>query len=528
MICGHCQQEFTIYPEDKEFYQKLNVPEPCECPNCRMMTRLTFRNARSLYRRKCDFSGKEIISQYHSDQPFPVYDSEIWWSDKWTAEKYGQEYDFSKSFFTQIKELNNKVPHMSVYIIGGTLDNSDFTNCTGYLKDCYLIAEADYNEQCYYGNRIYYSNNCIDCLVIYKCELCYECIDCYSCYNLKFSQDAKNCVDSYYLLDCHNCQNCIGCVNLRYGKYMIFNQQYSKEEYLQKKQAMNLDTLAGIKKLRQECMKFFAQKPRRCLQVEHNENCVGNYLYNSKNAFMCFDSDDLENCRYSQKLFNNIKSCMDYTAWGSNCELIYECSACGNSIYNLKFCSHCLTNSSNLEYCIMCNACQDCFGCVGLNKKKFCIFNKQFSEGDYRELKEKIIAQMQKNGEYGRFFPRSMSDYGYNETVAMDYFPMTEKEARKLGFAWYEKKENEIDPELPICALCGKNYRIIPQEKKLYTKQGIPEPDKCPDCRHILRQQKRAQPVMVEKECSNCHKKTYTAYPQEKILCEECFNKMVY
>jgi len=521
-ICEQCHQKFIIYPEDKDFYQKINVPEPKECPRCRMMLRLTFRNARTLYKRKCDFSGKEIISQYHPDQPFPVYDSEIWYSDKWDAMKYGFDFNFNQNFFSQIEKLKNKVPHMSVFIVGGTLDNSDFTNCTGYLKDCYLIAEADYNEQCYYSNRIYHSKNCLDCSIIYKSELCYECIDCYSCYNVKYSQDTRNCTDCLFLKDCRSCQNCVGCMNLRYGKFMIFNQQYSEEEYRKKLQSIDLDTL------RKKSEEFFESKAKKCLQIEHNENCVGNYLYNSKNSFQCFDSDDLENCRYCERLFQKTSSCLDYNSWGDKSELVYFCSSCGNNVYNLKFCVHCLTNCSNLEYCIMCNACTDCFGCVGLNKKKFCIFNKQYTEDEYNKLKEKIIDLMRKGNEYGQFFPKTFSDFGYNETIAMDYFPISKKEASKLGFTWYEKKKNIINSLLLICVNCGKNYRVIPQEKKFYHEQDIPLPNKCPDCRHNLRQQKRAQPIILEKECFQCHKKTLTAYAKEKILCEDCFNKMIY
>jgi hypothetical protein len=35
----------------------------------------------------------------------------------------------------------------------------------------------------------------------------------------------------------------------------------------------------------------------------------------------------------------------------------------------------------------------------------------------------KIIAHMQETGERGEFFHLSLSPFGYNETVAMEYFP---------------------------------------------------------------------------------------------------------
>ena len=35
MQCTKCNQEFTIYPQDKVFYQTIGVPEPDKCPQCR-------------------------------------------------------------------------------------------------------------------------------------------------------------------------------------------------------------------------------------------------------------------------------------------------------------------------------------------------------------------------------------------------------------------------------------------------------------------------------------------------------------
>ncbi len=39
------------------------------------------------------------------------------------------------------------------------------------------------------------------------------------------------------------------------------------------------------------------------------------------------------------------------------------------------------------------------FGCVSMIKKKYCIFNKQYSKTDYLVLKERIIEHMKKTKE---------------------------------------------------------------------------------------------------------------------------------
>ncbi len=46
---------------------------------------------------------------------------------------------------------------------------------------------------------------------------------------------------------------------------------------------------------------------------------------------------------------------------------------------------------------------------------------------------------MKSTGEWGEFFPHTMSPFGYNETCAQDYFSTTEKEIKTLGWNWYQE-----------------------------------------------------------------------------------------
>jgi len=93
-ICQHCQKEFTIEPEDFDFYEKIKVPAPTFCPECRDVRRLAFRNGHSLYKGKCGLCGKSIISRFSPDKPYKVYCKECWWSDNWDQLQHGREYDF--------------------------------------------------------------------------------------------------------------------------------------------------------------------------------------------------------------------------------------------------------------------------------------------------------------------------------------------------------------------------------------------------------------------------------------------------
>ncbi|MDI6883331.1 MAG: zinc-ribbon domain containing protein [Patescibacteria group bacterium] len=58
--CQNCQKEFTIEPDDLEFYAKIKVPPPTWCPECRLVRKLVWRNERIFYKRTCELCGKSI------------------------------------------------------------------------------------------------------------------------------------------------------------------------------------------------------------------------------------------------------------------------------------------------------------------------------------------------------------------------------------------------------------------------------------------------------------------------------------
>jgi len=56
--CKSCDQNFTIESEDFAFYNKIKVPPPTWCPECRFKARHAFRNQTTLYKRNCDLCKK--------------------------------------------------------------------------------------------------------------------------------------------------------------------------------------------------------------------------------------------------------------------------------------------------------------------------------------------------------------------------------------------------------------------------------------------------------------------------------------
>src|SRR5687767_8082767 len=113
--CQNCKTDFTIEPDDFGFYEKMNVPPPTFCPECRLQRRLAWRNERGLHSRECDLCKKKILSVYGNESKVSTYCDKCWWGDEWDALEYGLEINFSKPFLSQFFELFHKVPLLNLF-----------------------------------------------------------------------------------------------------------------------------------------------------------------------------------------------------------------------------------------------------------------------------------------------------------------------------------------------------------------------------------------------------------------------------
>ncbi len=97
--CQNCKSEFTIEVDDFSFYEKMKVPAPIFCPECRFQRRCSWRNDTSLYSTNCSLCEKRVVSMYAPDSGMTIYCNKCWWSDKWDPYSYAVDYDFSRPFF---------------------------------------------------------------------------------------------------------------------------------------------------------------------------------------------------------------------------------------------------------------------------------------------------------------------------------------------------------------------------------------------------------------------------------------------
>ncbi|MFA6353878.1 MAG: hypothetical protein WCW93_03015 [Candidatus Paceibacterota bacterium] len=522
--CQNCKKDFTIEPEDFNFYKKINVPSPTFCGECRLVRRMAWRNERSLFKRPCAKTGKQIITMFHLDTDVVVYDHDLWWSDQWEPTDYGQEYDFSKPFFEQFQELLHKTPLANLG--NSNCIGSPYGNHNADCKYCYLTYASFQNERTHYALGAISSKDCIDAYKINKSELSYNNTLCNGLYKTHFSHDSDDSINSFFLEDCNNLQDCIGCVNLRNKSRCILNVQYSKEEYEKKKEELDFGSYKKLCEFENSYNKFVLNFPKRYASIIKSIGSTGDNIMNAKNIKNSFDIyGGAEDSKYLIHCVD-IKDSYDMYGAGGGSSLMYESFDAGIEASQELFA---VITHSCLEtyYTYLCFSSKNLFGCIGLRGKQYCILNKQYSKEEYFELVPKIIEQMKtvpyidKKGivyKYGEFFPSELSPFAYNETIAQEYFTKTKEEIIKSGYIYREPVEKDykttiLSKDLPdhikdvsdsildeIIACpnngdektqCAQAYRIIKVELDFLKNNNIALPRYCPNCRHYQRLKQR-------------------------------------
>jgi hypothetical protein len=246
-----------------------------------------------------------------------------------------------------------------------------------YLFDCHLVAQS------------------ADCDYTVESESCYECVDVYKCFNCFYIEKADNVRDAMYGYDLSNCHDVFGCVNLTNKSYCIFNRQLTKETYLEEiKKYRNFPPEKVFSILEELKNKY----PLTQSAAERNINSpYGNYVYDCKNCYMCFDTGRSENCSY---LFDSgdCKNSLDMTYSYKGCDNSYQIVD-STKIYNSVF----IVNSESCQdsaYLFNCKGVKNSLGCVGLQYKEYCILNRQFSKEEYNRIVpeiKKILSQTDTN-----------------------------------------------------------------------------------------------------------------------------------
>ncbi|MDD5055448.1 MAG: hypothetical protein PHZ00_04245 [Candidatus Peribacteraceae bacterium] len=569
--CPLCQSAFEITSDDLAFYEKVSptfngkkelIPPPTLCPDCRQQRRLAFRNERCLYHRKCDLTGRQMITMYSPDKPYKIYDQEAWWSDNWDPLATGRSYDPAQSFFKQFDALFHEAPRIS--LINMNHQNAEYCNFALKNKNSYLLFTSAECEDSLYMNRSWRSRNCADCSSLEDGELCYEVLNSDHCYNCLYLQNCANCSDCYLGYNLHGCKNCFACYGLTNASYCIGNKKFEKAEYEEAVGMLRKD----IGAVRENFEDQKRAQPRKYMDCINADSCTGNAISHSKHALNCFEVMNVEDCNFVCNA-TFMKDAYDVNN-DDHSELVYE--AVGSETNSMHAFNDICWFNREVLYSSLCFRCKNCFGCIGLKHKQYCILNKQYSKDEYEKLVPTIIDHMrhdggngfamnrspstalrvnQATGSWGEFFPVSISPFGYNETMAEEHFTLSKEEILARGWKWHQEedlKDQYLGPQYQIpdsiadvpddvtkqilrCSVTGKPYKIIPQELKFYRDMNIPIPRKCPNQRHRERIALRNPRRLWDRGCAKCGKGIVTSYAPERpeqVLCEECYLTAVY
>ena len=558
--CQNCKKDFTIESEDFAFYEKIKVPPPTFCPGCRLQRRLSFINFINLYKRACDRCGKESVSKYPPGAPLVTYCLDCYYSGDWDPITFGREYDFSKPFFEQFKELLARTPIITLDLELTAAQSSPFTNHAANIKDCYLVFFALDSEQCMYGFYLHKNRSLLDSSSAMQCERCYDSSNIFKdngCIGVRNTNESIDCI---FLRDSINCQNCFASANLRNKKYYIFNKPYSKEEYFKEIQRWDLGSYKTYTELRQRAVEHWKQFPPKPYWNDLSVDSTGNYVFESKNCKECYEVVKTEDSKYVMMTIGNpTKDCYDITGWGDNLTNSYE-AYIGSNVTNARF--YFESNIGDLqggEYGILSGG-RNLFGCVSIMNGEYYILNKRYSKEEFEVLRNKIVVHMNempyvdKNGcvyRYGEFFPIEISWLSYNETLAQTFFPLTKEQAIARGYRWHDTISAKHEPtilakDMPDhikdahedilkekigCSTCVRVYRIIPDELQFLKSMNLPLPRRCPTCRLEERIANWAKNLtLVTRSCSECKQQFRTRYTTEeapRILCKECYIREV-
>ncbi len=572
--CKKCGTSFEFTDKDLDFYNKvspifdgnkINIPNPTLCHECRQQRRLTWINQRKLYRWVCASSGKPILSLYSPKSWYKIYDYNIRRSDQWDALDFGQDFDFSKTFAEQFDTLMKNTPHPNLFIINS--ENCEFNNSIVDSKNSYMCFGNNDLENTHYVSDSMKTTNSNDIWWSGNIENSYECSSCGNMYKCFYCYSSANCSNSFFLQNCDGCQDCIMCFGLQNTKYYIKNKQYSPEEYAKKKEELNLWDYNNLQAKIKEFQIFLSEQPHQFATIVNSENCSWDYIFDCINCENCFNVVEVKEAKNLYE-WGRISNVQDSTFVYDSEWLILECNGVFDGSFHVLFSEYIYGSSRNIMYSSNLYTCKNCFWCVGLRNKEYCILNKQYSKDDYEKLVSKIIEHMQTTWEWGEFFPSAISCFAYNETPAQEYYPLKgnnwTEDISIIDNNWFKYKwlnkdyPVNIPPNMPtiagseiisnirdlnettekqllnsaiICEKTKKPFRFTKSELEFYKKHNIALPRKSPEARHIERMKLRNPRKIYNRNCDKCGiniKSTFSPTRPERILCKDCYLKEIY
>ena len=529
---------------ESKIRQAFDIPESDIPPYLRIRHLGAFWPHWNLHKRICDKTGKDIISVFRPDCPYPVWHKDEWYK---SALPSSVKIDFNQSFFSQAESLFKQcpIPHNS----GINNENCEYTDDWWNSRNCHLSHSGVRCEGSRYSYRILECRDNLYSVFSFECEKCADVINSEKSYQCVYGLYLKNCRNSSFCYDCRNCTDCLFCFNLRNKQYCIGNKQLTQEEYERQKKQFPYNTQGWY----EHCKDLFRKMIReiawhRSCYLDFSENSFGNYALRTKNALDVFFWSDVEDADNVTRLWW-AKTAIDSINL-QDAERVFFSSGVQIKSYDVQY-SFMLDNARFALYSGYSSKCDNIFGCCGLLNGKNAIFNTPYSQQEYIILKQKLIDHMKSTGEWWQFFPGSFAPNPYDESWSSFYFPLTEREQSGAWFLFLPPTEKHNSSyqsiqDLPNTAteateevtrqtywdeVAQKPFQILAQDINFCRDMGIPPPSTYYMRR--IQENFRWMPyngTLRTTTCAKSGKEIQTSWPAEydgRILSEEEYLKIV-
>lgn len=549
-ICTVSGDEFIVSDLEKSLRAKFDLDNttPETAPWVRFRELGAFWPHWNLHKRKCDKTGKTIISIFSEDCIYPIWSRDIWMKE---GNPPSSEFDNKKEIFPQLWELFQKCPLPHTFQSHN--QNCEYTDDWYHSKNCYLCHSGQNNEDCRY---CYGSDSVKDVsygVFSFDSELCLDLINSSKCFNSFYLMKCKSVQDSAFLYDCRNCRNCLFCFNLRNKEYCFGNQQLTKEVFEKKRAEWNLSS----QKVYEKATKFFKEMMytmawHRVAEIDNCENSTGTFIRYCKDCENCYLLTRHEDCANVAFCGPDAKSILD-SIGTVGAELSYMTSLPVYS-YEARYCFS-VSNCKFVKYSAYLQNCKYCFGCCSLVNEEYCVFNKKYSEKEYFKVVKKIETKMKESGEWGKFFPGHFAPNPYEESFSGFHYPLSKSEQENLNFRLVPTKERLVQKTAEVTEIPDNTQTLTPKKidwikKQIFWDEIFQHPFQIqkeditfaqklgtplPRGYYVRRIQENAQWLFFkgklrETTCAKSGTKIRTGWPNDydkRILCEDCYLNIV-
>ena len=548
----YCEGDFNITVEDIEFLKMLRVPPPNYCPTCRFMKRNSFFSWIQFFKRACEAPGhsENVISSVPPNCQFKVVDMD-YYTNTFDPVSFGFKPDLNASIRDQFWKLRNSVPAPCLSNRDPSNINSEYSTGGRDMKNGYYVSGCFRSENLWYSQAINNSQDVMDSSFSHSCENAYNAVRSERVKASNYTYFSLDCIDCWFLYDCRNCQDCIGAVNLRNKRYVWFGQQLDREEFLKRKnEFFNPLRRSTIRQFEKDFWPMVKQAPFRAERNMMSEDYDGVMVRESSDVRESIAIYRSKHVRHCSNLLQHNDS-MDVSISGGHSHHLYDTTNVGSQAAHTKFSAQ-TKFSLKCEFCLSCKRVEYCFMCIGLEDKKYHIFNLPYEPEEYWNIVDTLKCKLLNDETYGDGLTFSYSLQAYNVSVSSLVYPLDQAVIEKIGGFYQEETESNVgsltivdsstlpetidevaDDILNVAIKCEKTsrpFKIIATELAFYRRRGLPLPTEHPQYRIDSRVKIGDVLQSHAANCSNCKKHIDSIISPEEgfnLYCDDCFIQAV-